>query len=423
MLRVVAVFAVVFQHVTHQAPINHPELGAYPFMQPLQFGATTLLVISAYFVCVTVRRGNTGRWLWRRVARLVPPYLFAVLLTYAVSRVVIAGYNHLAFEGPGLFGGLFFGEPTGFDAAAAASGPGPWYLPNGTDLFANIFMIQSWSPQFHWVDPSYWTLPVQIAAFAIATFLWPRGWGRGAKVSVLLWSMVLVPLVLKYTWRTEDSAQWVKSIYDGLALNRIHLFAVGIAIWLWSTKRLASWHLALLLAVALYVQDAHANFYDTPSTVAFGIVLVFICAAAVGPDWTLLRGPIARAITWLGGISYCVYLIHQELGYVIARELMNAGYGPWTRIAVVLAFAVTGGWLLTKFVERPVHSWLTTRAPALLRERVDQLRAQPQPASLGGVPVMREPSARPLNHARASTDDALKSMDPLVSAVVNSQLR
>src|SRR5256885_12222719 len=84
-MRVVSIYAVVIQHVTHQAPINHPELGPYPIVVPLQFGASTLLVISAYFVCVTVRRGNTRTWLWRRLARLLPAYVIAVLATYVIT--------------------------------------------------------------------------------------------------------------------------------------------------------------------------------------------------------------------------------------------------------------------------------------------------------------------------------------------------
>ena len=107
-LRVVAICSVVVQHITHQAPINHPELGPYPFVLPLQFGASTLIVISAFFVCVTVRRGNTGQWLWSRFARLLPAYLVAVLVTYSVSRIAASSFNHLTFANRG---GLLFGNP------------------------------------------------------------------------------------------------------------------------------------------------------------------------------------------------------------------------------------------------------------------------------------------------------------------------
>ncbi|WP_051386093.1 acyltransferase family protein [Actinokineospora inagensis] len=331
-LRVVAVYSVVVQHITHQSPINHAELGPYPFKLPLQFGASTLLVISAFFVCVTVRRGATKRWLFNRVARLLPAYLVAVVVTYCVSR-----------------------------ATATAFG---WYLPTHTDLLANLFLVQAWAPDFHWIDASYWTLPVQLMSFVAAALLWPRGRLRGRALTVTLWTLVVAPLVIRYLWRGDDSAQWVKSVFDGLALHRVALFGVGVAIWLWTRHRMSGAHLAGYLVAALVAQDAHAYFTDTPSTVAFGVVLVGIVAAAGGPDWDIpgIRH-LAGSIRWLAGISFGVYLVHQELGFVLARYLLDAGIGPWGRLFACSAMAVLLGWAITHLVERPAHAWLVAHGP------------------------------------------------------------
>lgn len=338
----VAVYCVVFQHITHQSPINHPELGPYPIVLTLQFGASTLIVVSAYFICVTVRRGRTVRWLWNRLARLLPPYLVAVVVTYLVGAAAIPLFN-------------------------ADPGTPLWYQSDRTDLVANLLLVQGWSSDFHWIDASYWTLPLQVSAFIVAALLWPRGWVRGRGVQVLLWSLVVVPLVLR-VFRTEDAPQWFRSAFDGLALHRVALFGVGIAIWLWSAKRMSAVHLGGYLLAALVAQDAHAHFADTVSTIAFGVVLLAIVAAAGGPDWDLpVLRTIAPAITWLGGISYGVYLVHQELGFVLARFLRDAGIGPWVRIVACVAFAVLLGLLLNRLVERPAHRWLVDRAPAVLR--------------------------------------------------------
>ena len=51
-----------------------------------------LLVLSAYFVAVTVRRspGRAGaaRWWWGRVARLLPPFLVATVVAWCALRVL-----------------------------------------------------------------------------------------------------------------------------------------------------------------------------------------------------------------------------------------------------------------------------------------------------------------------------------------------
>lgn len=399
-LRVVAIYAVMVQHITHQAPINHPELGPYPVVVPLQFGASTLLVLSAYFVCVTVRRGGTGKWLWNRLARLLPAYLLAVVGTYVITRVGVATFQHYRFDG---LGGLLFGQPV---SGNVVGGPPAWYLPNAEDLFSNLFMVEAWSPGFHWIDASYWTLPVQVMAFVVAALMWPKRWWRGNRLPVVLWSVVIVPVVIRFLWRGEDSAQWIKSVFDGLSLHRVALFGAGVAIWLWTRERMTGRQLAFYLVAVLISQDAHGYFQDTWSTVALGVVFVGIVAAAGGPDWNV--GRLGPAISWLAGISYGVYLVHQQIGFVIARLLLDRGVGPWGRIVVCVGAAITFGWLLARMVERPAHRWLTTVLPERIRS------IQPQAGSSGRPVVLA--SVRPASHAAIVAGGPLTSFETIAAA-------
>jgi peptidoglycan/LPS O-acetylase OafA/YrhL len=129
----------------------------------------------------------------------------------------------------------------------------------------------------------------------------------------------------------------------------------------------------------------------------FAVMLGLIAAAARGPDWDvaalrLLRRPIA----WLAGISYGVYLVHQQLGFVLARVLVENGFGGWSRLVLVFAAAVVAGWALTVLVERPAHRWLTRRRrqrPAVASDsratRGDSAAATPaeatrEPETVGG---------------------------------------
>ncbi|MFL6145289.1 MAG: acyltransferase family protein [Labedaea sp.] len=413
LLRVVAVCSVVLQHITHQAPINHPELGPYPFVLPLQFGASTLMVISAYFVCVTVRRGDTGKWLAKRLARVLPAYVVAVLATYLVSRLATAAFNHYHFHGPL---GLLFGDPVPDGGGGSAL---PWYLPSLQDLVGNLLMVQAWSPSLHWIDASYWTLPAQVMAFTCAALLWRRGRWSGHRLPALLWTLVVVPLVIRFLWRGDDAAQWIKSAFDGLAMHRVALFGAGVAIWLWSAKRMSGWHLGAYLVAVLVAQDAHAYFTDTQSTVAFGVILLAIVAAAGGPDWNV--GPVRRlapVITFLAGISYGLYLVNQELGFVLARLLLDQGVGAWWRVIICSAVAILLGWLMTRLVERPANQWLTT--PAAARA----IAAQPQDGSSGRSPLSPVPLPRPASQASMSGAGPLISVELAVATGTRiSQLR
>jgi peptidoglycan/LPS O-acetylase OafA/YrhL len=401
-IRVVALLSVVLGHITHQSRLLHPELAGYPFSLTAQYGASTLLIVSAYFVCASLRKGAPGRWLWSRIARLLPSYLIAVVITYVTMRFAASVFSGQRL--PGGLGGFLFGSPTGLATTAA-----PWYLPNGLDLFANLTMIQGWSTSFQWLDGSYWTLPVQLMAFTAAAGLWPRHWRNDTLVILLIWGLIAGPLVLRFViFDPQDTPSWAITFLFGLGLHRVHAFAIGVAVWLWAQGRLRTWHLGLLLVATVAAQDLHmfpfhhATAIDPdriPSMVGFAVMLLAICAAAKGPDWDL---PVLRrltpAITWLAGISYGVYLVHQELGYMLARALLTIGASGWERLVLVLAAAVLGGWLLTRLVERPAHRWLTWRREQMpvastlpgqgqsaTTELVDHPETGTEPVSVGGA--------------------------------------
>ncbi|TVT17866.1 acyltransferase [Amycolatopsis acidiphila] len=385
-------------HITHQGPLAHPELADYPFRVTAQFGAAALMVISGFFVCQTIRRGGTGRWLWRKIARLLPPYVVAVVLTYVVMRLAGAAFNGQSF-GSGWFDTLF--GPTTDGLAWKTT----WYVPVGHDLLINLLMMQGWNQYFIWLDGSYWTLPVQLLVFTGAALLWSRSsWFRGdRRIQLLAWALVVVPLFVRFVLIGVDNpAPWAYSVVFGLGLHRMHAFAAGAAIWLWSRGRMGGGHLALLLAAVVCAQDLHLYPFHValpsdparlPSDLGFAVMLVAICAAAKGRDWTFLR-PLAPAFSWLAGISYGVYLLHQELGYVLARVLLDAGLPGWARLPILLAAAIVAGWALTTLVERPAHSRLTRprrTAPPPRSAPDDLLPAQaaaggkgPAPVSVGG---------------------------------------
>ncbi|MFK4083511.1 acyltransferase family protein [Kribbella sp. NPDC020789] len=327
-VRVLAVAAVMFTHTTYMGPYLHPELGAPLTPHPFQVGASVLLVISAYFVCVTVRKnGSTTGWLWRRYARVVPPYLAAVLLTYT---------------------------------ALVLFGPSNWTLPTPHDLWGNLTLTSSFDPTVRMIDGSYWTLPLQLMAFTAAAILWPRGAASGRRVVVALWVMILAPVILQWNDRITNSPQWVIQLWNGFGIHRLQLFAIGIALWLWTKHRIGTPHLAALLVATVFAH--HAQTQDLPSSLGMGALLVVVALAARGPDWTVFE-PVRRPIEFLAKISFGIYLLNQELGYLVAWHLMTLGVGRLGQIAGAVGAALLLAWLLTKYVEQPAYRLLTARRP------------------------------------------------------------
>lgn len=383
-LRVLAVLCVLLQHATHAGPSVHPELSRPAFAFGLEFGASALVVISAFFACASLAKGEPARFLRNRLARLLPAYVVAATCTYAVLRYLApAGWSHL--------------EPR--------------------DLLFNVLMLQNWFPHVRLVDFSYWTLPVQVTGFVAGALLVSRV--RGRAVKALLWALVVLPLVTR-AWTVDDGV--VRTLYDGLGVHRGQLFAIGVGIWLWSKGRIGDRHLFALLTTCLLAQAVHSA--DFKSTVGLGVLLIGVCAAAGGGrDWDVAPVRLlARPIKWLAGISYGVYLVHQEIGYVVMAKV--AAHGPWTELAAFTGTAVVLGWLLTTFVERPAHRALTASRPTANRPALAgllltaRLRSpQSHLGSVGAVPFSRAPLWRPVSHASTSAAAPLTVGDASLAAV------
>ena len=383
-LRILAVLCVLLQHATRVGPANHPELSRPAFVFGFEFGASTLVVISAFFACASLAKGEPGRFLRSRLARLLPAYLVAAVCTYTVLR-------HFTPDG--------------------------WSELEPRDLLVNLFMLQSWFPDARLVDVSYWTLSIQVTGFIAGALLVSRV--RGRAIKVMLWVLIVVPLVIR-DWTADPGL--VHVLYNGLGAQRAQLFAIGVAIWLWSKGRLGEWHLFALLTATLLVQVGHTG--DLKSTIGFGVLLVGVCAAAGGRDWDIAPVRLlARPIRWLAGISYGVYLVHQELGYVVMSKVAPYG-GPWVELAFFTGSAIVLGWLLTKFVERPAHRVLMASRPTLagllLTARLHA--AQSHLGSVGAVPFSRAPLWRPVSHASTSAAAPPTAGDVALSAV-SPQLR
>ncbi|MYW03115.1 acyltransferase [Streptomyces sp. SID3343] len=321
LLRVGAVGLVLLFHGTFLVRQWHPEMAARPFVFPYQLGASLLLVISGYFAALSLRKGDVVRWWAGRMARMLPAFLVGVLGTSLFLRL---------FAPPG------------------------WYVPTLHDVLANLAMLWTWKPQvFPYVDAAHWTIPLQLLWFTAIFVLW-RSRRMGGDTAVrALWIVLVVELALLPV-RLNLQSETFRMLYDGFGLYRVHLFTAGIAVYLWSARRLRGPHASGLLGVCVFVHLCQTRHVSWTIGLAVGIVVVSV--AALGPDWDrFVPDPLVRALRWTAGITYPVYLVHQSIGYVVMRRLQDVGVGPWGQLVGFTVVAIGFGWVLTVLVERPAH--------------------------------------------------------------------
>ena len=296
---------------------------ALDWARPGLYGVHLFFMISGFVICWSLSTADGLRgFALSRLSRIYPAFWVAALATFATVH---------AFGLPG--------REVGIGA-----------------LIVNLTMLQDWVGVER-VDSAYWSLTVELTFYAWAALIWAAGQLHRAE-------LFLVPAMalgaLQFTGLVE--VPW--SIQMLLIVKHAHLFAAGIVyyrIFRGARRARDAAFLALTIACSFAIYPPA----DALLLAAFHVPFALAATGRLG--WIVLR-----PLTWLGGVSYTLYLLHQNIGYVVIREAREAGAPSALAIGIAIALALALAQALSALVERP--------ASRALRRRFGAPRASARPA-------------------------------------------
>ena len=317
LLRLVAVGAVILYHYGFWGPASHgetqvalPALG--PFAQYGFLGVPVFFAISGFVIAYSAEGRTPIGFAIARFSRIYPTFVLCMTLTFAATI---------------LFGSGHFEVTT-------------------RQWFANLFIA---APMFGqpYVDTSYWSLVIEVVFYAwVAAFMALGLFPRRIDAIILVW--------LAITFANELTID--APIFEKLFMaDDSGFFAVGLLIFQhYRGRRDVRWWAlsALSLGTAVFQSihklerlgvHAHAS-YD-PRVVAaiciVGLGMVFLATL-------IKRVPLpAKMVLAAGGITYPLYLLHMQLGYVIFTAL-----APQAQVVAITCAIVVGAFVLAYVVWR-----------------------------------------------------------------------
>jgi peptidoglycan/LPS O-acetylase OafA/YrhL len=323
-------------------PTASPFVGFLPFEYGWM-GVELFFVVSGFVILMTLKRCRGPLdFAQRRVARLWPVLAVAA----ALSTVIV---NRL--------------------------GPPDWSV-SLVDYAASLAVVDphllAWAGvDAHWVDGAYWSLWVELRFYiVIAAFYfccgrkflkaWLAFQALAALASFLapgrLVEMIAFPELLPY-------------------------FTIGICTFeLWSGAREAKLAVAgAILAGALILNDsalAQGLFAGRPAVFSVAAnLLIFGLFALFLIDHPILKPFASKPAVALGQASYSLYLIHENVGVALLRQLSAIPFVA--ALGLVVAACVALSLALFRWVEMPARAWLTRavfrRPIAILRHVPDGL--------------------------------------------------
>lgn len=323
LLRFISACMVVIFHYTF---VGH-GLGKTPSMEfvelsnytkYLYLGINTFFIISGFVIFMTVVDGKAREFLVSRVVRLYPAYWFAVL-----------------FTGTCLY---FFAENEKLQI-------------NVNQWMMNFTMFQSAASMKH-IESAYWTLWIELKFYLVILFLALMGWLRLIKplIFISLTSSILFLFFGKMYFHPFNSA----------FPNWWGYFATGIIFYLIKRDGIDK-GLALLLSLAVFF-IATQNYYfclkmqrwygvdfSYNTLLAINALVLLFFALMVFKPTNILRHP---AFIFWGALTYPLYLIHQDVGYVIFNAFSDKA-SPSVLFISTFILMLLLAFLINRFIEKP----------------------------------------------------------------------
>lgn len=316
-LRGVAALAVVLFHFTTRFMELYAPAGTPSFTVPHgHYGVNLFFIISGFVIFMTLDRTHRGMdFVVSRFSRLFPAYWVAVALTFAVTST--------------------FGLPGKEVTSAQALG--------------NVFMIHGIFRVPH-VDGVYWTLEVELLFYTGMFLLFIRGqlqrvyWAMGLLLLArLAYHVAAVGFGVDFSW----------TLYRLTILKYIPWFALGIFVYQTAVNRSRAGDLqARIVAVAAL---ACLWAVDGWPLAALALALTALVWGAASGRLPWLAHPV---LAFFGTISYTLYLLHENIGWVVQRAVLAQGLPFDVGIAAAFAVVVALAAGLTYTVEKPAMRWI-----------------------------------------------------------------
>lgn len=302
-LRGIAALSVVFYHYFYRIDeIYNFESGSVDWLHYGQYGVHLFFMISGFVIFMSLDKiTNPLDFLISRFTRLYPVYFFAVTTTFCVVYI-------FGLEGREV---------------------------NISEAILNLLMFHEYLNIPH-VDGVYWTLTVEITFY-----FWCFTLLLMNKIRYLKFIMFAF---LLFSFLSDFMPEpYYKALGKVFFTNFVAFFLLGILTFSYKkdTSSLENLGLILLVFIVLFIKNYSFDIW-------IYIIIYGVFLAGVFDMSNILK---FRFFVFAGEISYSLYLIHQNVGYVLIKEMMSLGISRVASVFIAFIFSVTIAKILHKYIE------------------------------------------------------------------------
>jgi peptidoglycan/LPS O-acetylase OafA/YrhL len=323
LLRFLAALSVVLFHYGFNghamglSALALPELSAVARYGYL--GVELFFMISGFVILMTAGGGSLRGFVVSRITRLYPAFWACCTLTFVAGRFLGDGRPELT--------------------ATPAQ-----YLVNLT-MLSGYLGVPS-------VDGAYWSLFIEMNFYALVSLVLLAGRIHQAQRFLVLWLALTLVLTAYPSWtlRFIFAADYAAYFIGGATCYLVWLHGLSAAR---AALLLASWALGLYESLRLLPgMEQRYGAEMSPLVVALGVTACFAVMLLVALRRTGFMG--RRRWQMAGVLTYPLYLLHENIGFMIFNAAVPAGVNRWALLAVTVAAMLLLAWAVHALVEKPL---------------------------------------------------------------------
>jgi peptidoglycan/LPS O-acetylase OafA/YrhL len=273
------------------------------------YGVHLFFIISGFVIFLTLERTkNPLDFVVSRISRLYPAYWAAIVVTFLLVS--------------------FFGLP------GREVSPGHAVL--------NLTMLQSWF-NVPSVDGVYWTLAIELKFYLIMFCLFVTNNLKRINIAASIWLGLIIIDILLYKF---FQIRLIGPLRTFLIFEHGSLFIAGIFFYkLKFGERGVMLHVLIWTGLfAIFIADG------IEKTLVVLLYYILFYLFVYGHLSLLAR----KSLIFLGTISYTLYLVHQNIGYIIINAYYKYFENPAAAILLALAGSLSIATMITYAVEKPM---------------------------------------------------------------------
>jgi peptidoglycan/LPS O-acetylase OafA/YrhL len=332
LFRFIAAVAVVLFHYLYRgysegnmSKLNFGEIG--DFFKYGYLGVDLFFIISGFVISLSIKnRSITNFWI-SRISRLYPMYWLAVLLTFIVT--------------------ILFGAPH--------------FFADFKQFVFNLSMFQNYIGIEN-IDDSYWSLFIEMKfyIFVISLYLFLNKLKK-IKLDYLIYAWLLLTIIFVFF----NQLYILKFANYFFILRWSSYFIAGIIFYQIYESKINLKYL-VLLSITLSISLFHAvskiehlelffNSKFSPLIISSLIVVFYLLMFLVSCG--KLNSINSSKLTKLGLLTYPLYLIHQNIGFIIFNNLFNY-VNKYVLVLLTIIFMIFVSFILNNFYEQKASNYL-----------------------------------------------------------------